>query len=103
MNLAQQIAILILFSGVVGAFGMFCIMKAFGYARWAEYSHSEGWYKDRYDRQEQRVLWIKHWANNIMATVPMNLKTMDRQILVRYKDVLNVWDKCDRIWIDLGD
>ena len=103
LSLAQQIVLLILGAGVTGAFGMWCIMKAIGYARWAEYSHSEGWYKDRYDRQEQRVLWIKHWANDQMKTIPDQCKTMDRRLLVRYEDLLNVWDKCDRIWLDLGD
>jgi len=101
-SLAQQIVLLILGSAVTGAFGMWCLMRALGYARWAEY-HSIEWRKERYEKQEKRVLWIKQWANDTMNSVPEILRTEDRQVLVKLKDLLNVWDKCDRIWFDLSD
>ena len=76
-------------------------MKAIGYSRYA-CGHSEGWIQDRFTRQEKRTLWIKNWASATMNTVPMRLKTEDRQVLVFYKDLLTVWDLSDKIWHDLG-
>jgi hypothetical protein len=78
-------------------------MKAMGYARWAEYSHSESWYAIRYVEQSRRTLWIKNWADRMMKTVPENCRQGDRQVLVTYEDLINVWDKADRIWFNLGD
>lgn len=102
MNLEWQIAGLILLSGITGAFGMWCLMKAMGFSRYAS-GHSEEWLQERYLRQSKRTLWIKNWASERMATVPKKLKTEDRQVLVTYKDLLNVWDLSDKIWMDLGD
>lgn len=101
MNISQQIVLLILGSGVTGAYGMWCLMKAIGYSRYA-CGHSEGWIQDRFARQAKRTLWIKNWASATMNTVPMRLKTEDRQVLVFYKDLLTVWDLSDKIWHDLG-
>lgn len=101
MNLSQQIVLLILGAGVTGAYGMWCLMKAIGYSRYAS-GHSEGWIQDRFARQTKRTLWIKNWASATMNTVPMKLKTEDRQVLVFYKDLLTVWDLSDEIWYDLG-
>jgi hypothetical protein len=102
MNLSVQIIFLILGAGVTGAFGMWCLMKSMGYSRYAS-GHSEEWIQDRYARQANRTLWIKNWASERMATVPMKLKTEDRQVLVSYKDLTTIWDLSDKIWMDLGD
>lgn len=102
-TIAQQIFMLILGSAVTGAFGMWCLMRrALNYARWAKY-HSNAWRKEQREKQEKHVLWIKHWSNDMMNSVPLKLRTEDRQVLVKYKDLLNVWDKCDHIWFDLSD
>ena len=102
LSLAQQIILLILGAGVTGAFGMWCLMKAIDYSRYAS-GHSEEWLQDRYVRQEKRTLWIKNWASERMETVSMGLKTEDRQVLISYKDLLTIWDLSDKIWMDLGD
>ena len=102
LSLAQQIVLLILGAGVTGAFGMWCLMKAIGYSRYAS-GHSEQWIQDRYARQSKRTLWIKNWASKHMATVPIKLKTDNRQVLISYKDLLTIWDLSDKIWMDLGD
>jgi hypothetical protein len=102
LTLSQQIFLLILGAGVTGAFGMFCLMKAMGYARWAA-GHSLSWRKEVYERQDRRVKWIRKWASDTMATVPMNLRSENRQVLVTYKDLLSVWDLSDKIWFDLTE
>ena len=100
MTLAWQIAGLILLSGIIGAWGMFYLMRAMGYSRYA-CGHSEEWIQDRFARQANRTLWIKNWASECMASVPMKLKTEDRKVLVTYKDLLIIWDLSDKIWMDL--
>lgn len=102
MTLSQQIVLLILGAGVTGAFGMWCLMRAMGFSRYAS-RHSEEWLQDRYARQSKRTLWIKNWASVSMTTVPQKLRTDDRQILITYKDLFTIWDLSDKIWMDLGD
>ena len=81
---------------------MFFLMKMLGYARQGK-GHSLAWREGVYLRQDRRVKWILKWATDTMATVPMNLKTENRQILVSYKDVLSIWDLSDKIWFDLTE
>lgn len=100
MTIEWQIFALILLAGATGALAMWFLMRAMGYARWDKYLSDER-RKERYKTQERRVLWIKEWASNTMDTVPMNLRKEERQVLIKYKDLLNIWDKCDRIWFDL--
>lgn len=91
-------------AAAIGGGGItFFVMKLMGYARWAQYNHSEGWYQERFARQANRTLWIKNWASMRMASVPPKLRNDERQVLVTYKDLLNVWDLSDKIWMDLGD
>lgn len=100
MNLYQQIVLLILGSGVTGAFVMWCLMKVMGYARWAT-GHSDGWEEELYQKQKKRILSIKSWANNKMHSIPEPCQRLDYHILVTYEELLQVWDKCDRIMDNL--
>lgn len=100
MDLQVQIVLLVIGAGITGAFGMFCAMKALGYARWAS-GHSEGWEEELYQKQKKRVLSIKSWANDKMHLVPKPCQRLDYHILVTYEELLQVWDRCDRIVDDL--
>lgn len=100
MTLPMQIVLLVIGAGITGAFGMFCAMKALGYARWST-GHSEGWEEELYQKQKKRVLSIKSWANGKMNSVPEKCQRLDYHILVTYEELLQVWDKCDRIVDDL--
>lgn len=100
MNLYQQIVLLILGSGVTGAFVMWCLMKVMGYARWAT-GHSDGWEEELYQKQKKRILSIKTWTSLKMDIPPKNCQRLDYRILVTYEELLQVWDRCDRIMNDL--
>jgi len=100
MSLPQEIVGLIILAGVVGAFGMFCAMKALGYARWAT-GHSDGWEEELYQKQKKRVLSIKSWASTKIDAIPTRCQRPDYHVLVTHQELINIWDKCDRIADDL--
>lgn len=96
--LQVQIVSLILCSGVVGAWGMYQWLRAAGHieTKWVA-KHRKQWEEERYQAQKKRLSWIHKWASERMSSVPQKCQTMDRQILVTYKDLLNVWDLTDKI------
>lgn len=100
MNLAQQIVLLVLGAGLTGAFGMWCVMRFLGYARWTT-NHSDGWDEELYQKQKKRILSIKAWASQKMDVPPPNCQRLDYHILVTYGEMIQIWDKCDRIVDDL--
>ena len=74
----------------------FFFMKACGYARWAKYPSTK-WEEENYKTQKKRLKSIQAICNKHMDSVPQNLQTLDRQILVSYEDLLKIWDKCNHI------
>lgn len=96
MILAQQITLLILGAGVTGAFGMWCVLRFLGYARWARYPSHE-WEEQNYQAQKKRLRRIQSICNKHMDGLPPPLRTMDRKILVSYEDLLKIWDISDKI------
>lgn len=100
LSIAQQIVLLILGAGITGAFGMWCWMRYLGYTRWAT-GHSDDWEEELYQRQKKRVLSIKTWASMKMDIPPKNCQRLNYHILVTYEELLQIWDKCDRIVDDL--
>lgn len=100
LSLSQEIVALIILAGVVGAFGMWCAMKAMGYARWAT-GHSVGWQEEHDTKQRNRALRIKQWTNDKMNSIPERCRLVDYHVLVSYEELLKIWDTADHLLEDL--
>jgi hypothetical protein len=86
-----------------GAFFFYFMMKLMGYAapdaRRAK--QLEEWDRERYAKQCRRLGNIQKICNRHMDSLPQNLQTLDRQILVSYEDLLKIWDACNYVKDDL--
>lgn len=95
MTLSVQILLLILLAGVIGAFGMFCAMKAMGYSK-PNLLKIQGEEEDR-QKQLYRISRIKMWADMRMESVPKQCQHPEYRILVKRSDLLTIWDMCCKL------
>jgi len=91
-------------SAVGGAAFMFFWLKLRGYMPGPsrrEKLRREMWEKEERIKQKNRCKRIEQMAHLYMNSVPRRCQTMDRQILVKYEDLLTIWDVACRIKEDI--
>lgn len=55
------------------------------------------WEEENYWKQVYRLNGIRKRCNKYLDSVPINLQTPDRQILVTYEDLILIWDGANHV------
>lgn len=55
------------------------------------------WNDENYKNQVRRLKAIRNRCNKYLDSVPINLQTPDRQILVTYEDLILIWDGANHV------
>ena len=98
MTIGWQIFALILLAGATGAWGMHqWLLYTGAIQKHSEKIRNEIWKHEDYLAQKDRARHIRKIVDERMNSVPSNLRTMDRKILVRYETLLKIWDIASKI------